>query len=457
MPSGLTESEINGFLENDGPALSHLDAVVVDLNGIVRGKRYAMDQAGKLLAGGMNYPTAAFTLDVTGDCADPMGNGFSDGDPDGVALPVPGSLGVMAGGSGPSGLVLMTTTHKDGRPNRLEPRQVAAAALDRFRERTGCAPMVAFELEFFLFDEARDPDGMPKLPDFPGNEGRKELPQVYDIMELDRHQPFFDDLNRSCAGMKIPATVTTCEFAPGQFEVNLSHQADALLAADHCSLFRHLVKVAARRHGLRASFLSKPFADQIGSGMHLHVSLPDETGRNIFDPSAFPDTAGAALENAVGGLLATMGEGMGIFAPNLNAFRRFQPNATAPVGRNWGYNNRSVAIRIPVCTDEAMRLEHRVAGADANPYMVLAAVLAGIDHGLEHECDPGPAVTGNAGEETDSDLPLDWRDALVALGNSRIMEDYLGADYLPVYCAIKLAEREKFLAAISRQEIDWYL
>ena len=457
MLSGLPENEITAFLDTHGPDLGNLDAAVVDLNGIVRGKRYAIDQAAKVLREGMNYPTAAFTLDVTGDCADPLGNGFSDGDPDGLALPVPGSLGVMQGPSGPSAMVLMTSFHSDGRPNRLEPRQVAAGALERFRARTGCMPMVAFELEFFLFDEARDSDGMPRLPDFPGADGRKWLPQVYDIMELDRYQPFFDDLHRSCAGMGIPATVATCEFAPGQFEVNLSHQADALAAADHCSLFRHVVKVAARKHGLQASFLSKPFIDQIGSGMHLHVSLVNEVGDNIFSPAAFPDSGEVALRHAVGGVLETMADGMGIFAPNINAFRRFQPNATAPVGRNWGCNNRSVAVRIPVAEDAAMRLEHRVAGADANPYMVLSAVLAGMEHGLTANCDPGPAVTGNAGEDCDGDLPLNWRDALAALAKSTVMEQYLGADYLPVYCAIKAAEREKFRASISRQEIDWYL
>ncbi|RED54293.1 glutamine synthetase family protein [Aestuariispira insulae] len=457
MSSGLSDQEINEFLKDHGAELGHLDAVVVDLNGIVRGKRYPMDQAAKLLSEGMNYPTAAFTLDVTGDCADPLGNGFSDGDPDGVALPVPGTLGVLDGAHGRSGMVLMTSFHRDGRVNRLEPRQVAAGALEKFTEKTGMTPMVAFELEFFLFDEERDAEGMPHLPDIPGGAGRKWLPQVYDIMELDRYQPFFSDLYRSCEGMGIPATVTICEFAPGQFEVNLAHHADALVAADQCSLFRHLVKMVARKHGLQASFLSKPFIDQIGSGMHLHISLPDGQGRNLFDPSAFPETAKASLAHAAGGLLDTMADGMGIFAPNLNAFRRFQPNATAPVGRSWGHNNRSVAVRVPLCEDSSMRLEHRVAGADANPYMVLAAVLAGIDYGLAHQCDPGVPVTGNAGEATDTGLPLNWRDALEILGQSTVMKEYLGADYLPVYCAIKEAEREKFMATISRQEIDWYL
>ncbi len=201
--------------------------------------------------------------------------------------------------------------------------------------------------------------------------------------------------------------------------------------------------------------MSKPFADLTGNGMHLHVSMLDEAGRNVFeDASAL---GSERLRHAVGGMLATMAEAFGLFVPNVNAFRRFGPNRFVPVTKSWGANNRSVALRVPAGPGSARRIEHRVPGADANPYLVLAAVLAGAHYGLVNRIEPGEAAEGNAGAAADADLPFDWNAALERLQRASVLRDYLGQLYLDMYCETKRHEMRRFQEYVSPLEYQWYL
>ena len=189
--------------------------------------------------------------------------------------------------------------------------------------------------------------------------------------------------------------------------------------------------------------------------MHLHVSLVDEDGRNVFDGGEA--IASPLLLHALGGLLDVLPESMAILAANPNAYRRFRPNIFVPIKRCWGYENRSVALRIPSGDGSARRIEHRVAGADANPYLVLASILAGIHHGLSKQIDPGPAAEGNAGDAFDPGLPLRPRRALEVLQEATILPGYFGESYLAAFAACKLAELDRFESVSNASEYEWYL
>ena len=173
------------------------------------------------------------------------------------------------------------------------------------------------------------------------------------------------DIQDACRAQGVPADAATAEYAAGQYEINLRHVDDAMRAADHAIMLKHAIKGVAARHRIAATFMAKPFGTQTGSGMHLHMSLLDRDGRNLF---AGTDAAGSDLLRwAIGGMGATLADFTAIFAPNANSFRRLQPGAYAPLAATWGYNNRTVALRVPAGSIAATRVEHRSAGADAHP------------------------------------------------------------------------------------------
>ena len=445
--------ELARFLA-EHPETLYVDAIFIDLCGIVRGKRYPRGDMEKLFAKGLQIPYTVYLLDVTGESLDPCGRGFSDGDPDGTAMPIPGTLVPVPWAPQPCAQVLMTMNDEAGEPSIWDPRNVAAAVVERFAE-TGLQPVIAFELEFYLLDRERDADGRPQAPISPATGKRDTSTQVYSIPLLDEHNAFFREVETAAAAQKVPCTVATTEYAPGQYEINLRHVEDPLAAADHCALLRHIVQRIAARHGLDATFMAKPHLEQTGNGMHVHMCLQDESGRNRFDDGSA--LGSETLRHAVGGLAATMSEAMAIFAPNVNAYRRFGPNLFVPVTKSWGANNRSFAFRIPAGDGDSRRIEHRIAGADANPYLVLAALLAGVHHGLTNKIDPGPSWSGNATDHVDPDIPLRLEPALQRLETATILSDYLPRDYIETYCATKRSEYDKFSNAISRREYEWYL
>jgi glutamine synthetase len=189
--------------------------------------------------------------------------------------------------------------------------------------------------------------------------------------------------------------------------------------------------------------------------MHVHMSLADGDGRNVFDDGSA--TGSDALGHAVGGMLATMADAMAVFVPGINGYRRFGPRLYVPVTKSWGVDNRSVALRIPAGPGASRRFEHRVAGADANPYLVLAVLLAGIHHGLTGAIDPGPVWSGSACEAVDEDIPFDLPTAIARMRASEVLRDYLGDAYVELYCATKEAELASFLDDITPREYQWYL
>jgi glutamine synthetase len=275
------------------------------------------------------------------------------------------------------------------------------------------------------------------------------------VDDLDRFQAFLSSLSQAAEHQGVPVSATSKEYAPGQFEANLKHQSDARLAADHAVLLKQIVKAAARANGFDATFMAKPYPDRSGSGLHIHLSLLEENGRNTFDNGTAEGSE--RLRHAVGGLQAVMAESMALFAPSVNSYRRFQPDMFAPVNRHWGINNRSAGMRVPAGPGEARRVEHRVAGADANPYLALAAVLAGVHYGLENKLDPGAPAVGNVSRDPDLSLPFNIDDALKRLEQAAVLPSYLGKETLSLYGETKRIETQRVRRAIPAIEYEWYL
>jgi glutamine synthetase len=436
------------------PGTRFLDAVMFDLCGTAIGKRYPIRDAAKVWSSGVAFCAGITTLDALGACWDVNGIGFSDGDPDATSMPVPGTVAPVPWMEDVAQVLIAPSPPPGEDGWWFDPRHILRRVADRFAE-LGLAPVTACELEFYLVDPARDADGRirPARPDRAGR--APEAPRVLAFDKLDEFAAILAEIDAACIAQGVPAGAATAEYGGAQFEVNLDHMDDPVLACDHALLLRRIVKGVARRHGLDATFLSKPFTDQSGSGLHIHMSLADAEGRNVFDERGADGDR--LLGHAIAGLQATSAEAMAIFAPNLNAYRRFGPNLFVPVNTSWGVNNRSVAFRVPMGGGAARRIEHRFAGAEANPYLVMAAMLAGVHHGLINKLTPTPPSEGNAGENVDPDMPMRLWTALDRIERSEFLGSYLGPRYPAAYAAIKRSELDAFLADVLPREYDWYL
>lgn len=436
------------------PEIEFVDGIFADLCGIIRGKRYPIEDLNKIMTKGITIPASVFLLSVTGSTHDPLGMGISDGDPDHLLVPVPGMLKPVRWAERPLAQVYMTMRNPQGEPSWIDPRNVLARVVQRFTD-MGLTPVVALELEFYLIDKKRTRLGAPRPPISPRSKQRETATQVYSITELEAFAGLLADITAACDVQEIPYGAITTEYAPGQFEINLDHVADPLLAADHAVLLKRVVKGCARRHDLQATFAPKPFPEESGSGLHAHISLIDEEGRNVLDDGA--GGPNALLRHAIGGCLEMMPASMALFAPSPNGFRRYRANNFVPVGRCWGIENRSAAVRVPMGDAASRRIEHRIAGADANPYLALAGILASMHHGIQQKIDPGPPSTGNLGMEVDPAIPNRPYRALDVMQASPVLQDYFGAAYVDAYVTTKRAEMDEFYEQLSPTEYAWYL
>jgi glutamine synthetase len=431
-----------------------VDILLTDACGVQRGKRIPVGELERIWRNGRFMPGSIISLDITGADVEETGLVWEDGDADRSARPIPGTLVPVPWKAEPSAQVLLTLFELDGSPSAYDPRQVLARVVSRLAA-DGLHPVVAVELEFYLVDRKRGEDGRPRPPVSPVSGKRQDTTQVYGIDELHDFHELLHEIYDTCVAQGIPVDSLVSEYAPGQYEINLRHVSDPLEACDDAVLFKRVVRSVAAKHGVEATFMAKPYPDQAGSGFHIHMSMLDDNGVSLFaadDPHGTP-----MLRHAIGGLGATMADGMAVFAQNQNSFRRFQPNSYVPHAPTWAANNRSVSLRIPPGKPKDRRVEHRVAGADCNPYLVVAAVLAGVHHGIKRQIDPGPPIQGNAYDKVEPTLTSSWIVALEQLDGSAFFNEYFGRRFLDVYLALKWAERDKFFSQITQLEYDWYL
>ncbi|WP_110676743.1 MULTISPECIES: glutamine synthetase family protein [Salinicola] len=439
------------------PEVQSVDLLISDLNGVLRGKRVPRDNVVGVLEAGMRLPASVFALDVCGNTIEETGLGLASGDGDRTCSPVAGTLVTTPWAKHHNqAQMLMTMEEDDGTPFACDPRQLLKRLLARFSA-LALTPVIAVELEFYLIDRERDSVGAPQPPRSPATGERASQSQLYSVIELDEYADFLEDITLAAQAQRLPIDTALKECAPGQFEVNLLHHADALRACDEAVMLKRLIKGVAIRHGFEATFMAKPYSQEAGNGTHVHISLLDAAGNNVFATADGGDLGSPLLRHAIAGLAELMPASMAIFAPNLNSYRRFQPSLYVPMAPTWGYDNRSVALRIPSGSPRARRIEHRVAGADANPYLLVAALLAGIEHGMAHELTPPAPITGNAYEQVEPSLPISWPQALDAWLESEVFIDSFGETFHRVYHANRRAEYELSRQAISALEYRWYL
>ena len=444
--------EVQAFLEANHD-IAAVQLVITDANGVGRGKNIAREELAALYASGRNVACSILSLDVTGEDVEGTGLVWDVGDADQCCRPVAGSLCRAPWLQRPTAQVLGTMFELDGRPAKADPRHVLAAVIARC-EAAGFTPVVAVELEFYLLERAADGRLVPSGGMLTGE--RRSRIDAYGLGRLDDMSPLFDEVYAAARTQGLPLRTLMSEYAPGQFEITLEHRADALRAVDEAIMFKRAVRGIAARHGRVACFMAKPFAQQAGSGMHLHASLADGNGANVF--AAIEPEGSPLLRNAIGGLRHTLADGMAIYAPNANSYRRFRSMSYAPVAPTWGVNNRSVSLRVPAGPPDTRHVEHRVAGADANPYLVAALVLAGMLRGIERQLDPGPAVQGNGyAQALQGELPTQWHAALERAGASSFIREALGDGFVDVFLAIKRQECEKFGALVTDRDYEWYL
>ncbi len=428
------------------PQVASLRAAVYDLNGCLRGKRLLPAALSGVERSGLGLPLSASVQDIWGrDVWDnPM---MRAGDPDGQGRWTGRAPLLMDWLAAPSALVPLQMYDVGGAPSFADGRTVLSRVLADYNARS-LTPVVATELEFYLLD-ASHPQPRRVAPG-----GRVLTAEgVLSIDDLDRCEAVLADLYRAAGPAALSLGAAISEGGAGQFEVNFAHTGDALAMADDTMMLKHLVKGIARRHGMTASFMAKPFLDMAGSGMHVHLSILDGAGSNLFDDRRADGAA--RLGHAVAGLLAAApGTGL-ILAPHLNSYRRLEEGSHAPTTLTWAEDNRLAAVRIPAARGAARRLEHRMAGADANPYLVLAVVLGTALKGLEARQDPPPATTGNAYESDAPAVPRRWGAAIDRFGDG--LDGILDPDLIRVFRAQKMQERDRFAAEITDYEYATYL
>ena len=438
------------------PQVRCVDLLLPDMNGILRGKRVEIGDLRQIYEKGLLLPGSMFALDALGGTVQATGLGFDEGDADRPCLPVPGTL-YRCPWLGPEIAQLQVEMFEHGgEPFYGDPRHVLGAVVDRYRSR-GLNPVVAVELEFYFVDCERTPAGNAQPPRSPLTGRREHRTQINSMIDLDSVSPILREIVDTCREQDVPAGTALSEYGPSQWEVNLQHVADARLACDHAIRLKRIVKGVALRHGVEATFMAKPYRDMAGSGTHVHVSLLDESGRNVFASEG--ETDNLLLRRSAAGLLATMADCMAIFAPNANSYRRLRPEAYVPLHPTWAYNNRGVAVRVPLSGRSDRRLEHRVAGADVNPYLFVAAVLAGMLHGMDRSLEAPPPLTGNAYTQPleAEPLPIDWATAIARLDSSEAMREYFGERFIDLYVTLKRGELADFGSYISPLEYAWYL
>jgi len=426
-------------------------------SGVPRGKNLLRRDIRPIFDYGRFLPGTMGGLDITGEDVEESGLVWNDGDADRLGRPVAGTLTKAPWLGADFGQLMLSMYELDGRRCYFDPRQVLQGVVDRFKE-FNLTPVIACEMEFFLVDRDSLPDGGKQAPVSPITGHRQRDIQAYGLRELDDFEPFFRDVYTYGEEAGLPLESSISEYAQGQMELGLRHRADAVRACDDAVIYKRLVKGAAIRHGFEATFMAKPRNDIAGSGMHLHVSLTDAQGNNAFGSEAPEGTD--LLRFAVGGMKTMLEDTMAVFAPNANSYRRFRANSYAPVAPTWGVNNRTVSFRVPAGPAPSRHVEHRVCGADANPYLAVAALLACVHYGLKHRIDPGPPVTGNGyahAEESGHRLPSNWFAALDMFEQSARMQDYFGADFHRVYTAIKRVEQDRFFSRVTELDYAWYL
>jgi glutamine synthetase len=441
-------NEIQQFFRDHG--ISEVEAIIPDMAGIARGKLMPAEKFAE--EAGMRLPESIFLQTVTGDYPSDTSSAMSPEEIDIVLKADPKTVRVVPWAAEPTAQVIHDCYYSDGRRVTMAPRQLLQHVLELYAER-GWQPVVAPELEFYLVEPNIDADYQLKPPI--GRSGRAEPGrQSYSIAAVNEFDPLFDDMYAFCESQDIEIDTLIHEDGPAQMEINLVH-GDPQNLADQAFLFKRTAREAALRHKMYATFMAKPHAKEPGSAMHIHQSVIDsKTGANIF--SNADGTPSALFFSHIAGLQRYLPPAMSLFAPNVNSYRRIARYQLAPVNVQWGYDNRTAGLRVPVSDPDARRVENRLGGADANPYIAIAGSLACGYLGMVQNLQPSDPITGSA-QDLPWDLPRSLDDALKRLKDCQPLVSLLGQPFVAAYTIVKQAEHEVFLQVISSWEREHLL
>jgi glutamine synthetase len=441
-------NEIQQFLRDHG--ISEVEAIIPDMAGIARGKVMPAEKFAE--DAGMRLPESIFLQTVTGDYPVDTSEAMSPAEIDIVLKADPKTVRVVPWAAEPTAQVIHDCFYSDGRRVSMAPRQVLQHVLELYAQR-GWQPVIAPELEFYLVEPNIDADYQLKPPI--GRSGRAEPGrQSYSIAAVNEFDPLFDDLYAFCEAQDIEIDTLIHEDGPAQMEINLIH-GDPLDLADQAFLFKRTAREAALRHKMYATFMAKPHAKEPGSAMHIHQSIVDKKGgKNVF--SNTDGSPSPLFFSHIAGLQRYLPSAMSLFAPNVNSYRRIQRYQVAPINVQWGYDNRTAGLRVPVSPPEARRVENRLGGADANPYLSIAASLACGYLGMVEGLQPTEPVSGSA-HDMPFALPRSLDEALTRLRDCEPLVRLLGEPFIAAYTIVKQAEYEVFLQVISSWEREHLL
>ncbi|QJD90040.1 glutamine synthetase [Duganella dendranthematis] len=447
----FSDADMDQWLNDN--RVTEIECLVPDLTGVARGKilpraKFTQDR-------GMRIPEAVLGMTVTGNY--PTENAaydraISNTDRDMILRADPGSITTVPWAIDPTAQVIHDCYFADGTLVDFAPRSVLRRVLKLYADK-GWKPVVGPELEFYLTEKNIDPDLPLRAP--VGRSGRAETTrQVYSIDAVNEFDPLFEDIYDYCALMNLDVDTLIHETGAGQMGLNFQH-GDAMALADNVFYFKRTLREAALKHHMYATFMAKPMAGEPGSAMHVHQSVSDAaSGRNIFtlaDGSPSPQ-----FRHYIGGLQRYTPSAMAILAPYVNSYRRIVRHTAAPINVQWGMDNRTVGFRIPLSGVEQRRVENRIIGADANPYLAMAVTLACGYLGLVDQLEPTPMYSGSAYDHF-YELPQGLPEALQLLQREDRLREVLGERFIDVYTAIKELEHQEFMTVISPWEREHLL
>jgi glutamine synthetase len=440
--------EIQQFFRDHG--IQEVEAIVPDMAGIARGKvmpakKFAEDQ-------GMRLPESIFLQTVTGDYPDEPSAAMSPAEIDIILKPDVRTVRRVPWAAEPTAQVIHDCFYADGRRVKMAPREVLRHVLDLYAQK-GWEPVVAPELEFYLVEPNIDADYQLKPPI--GRSGRAEPGrQSYSIAAVNEFDPLFDDMYQFCEDQDIEIDTLIHEDGPAQMEINLLH-GNALDLADQAFMFKRTAREAALRHKMYATFMAKPHAKEPGSAMHIHQSIVDkDSGRNVF--SGKDGAPSQLFFSHIAGLQRYLPAAMALLAPNVNSYRRITRFQVAPINVQWGYDNRTAGLRVPLSDAQSRRVENRLSGADANPYLAMAASLACGYLGMIEGLSPTDPIAGSA-HDLPFSLPRNLDEAIRRLRECDPLIGILSGAFVSAFTMVKEAEYEVFLQVISSWEREHLL
>ncbi len=446
VPSGL---EAAAWFEARG--LEDIECIVPDMSGVARGK---MMPVGKFVdTPRMALPGSIFLQTITGDYPAPEDDfPFDEAEGDIHLEPDYSTLSVVPWASDPTAQVIHDAYEQDGRPVEIAPRQVLRRIIDLYRHK-GWNAIVAPELEFYFVERNQDPDYPLKPP--VGRSGRAETGrQSYSMAAVNEFDDLFDDIYDFSEAQGLEIDTLIHEEGAAQMEINLRH-GDPLALADQVFLFKRTIREAALKHNMYATFMAKPIANEPGSAMHIHQSVVDaKTGKNIFSDRAGKPTP--EFFSFIAGQQRYLPHVMCIMAPYVNSYRRLMRKSVAPINAHWGYDNRTVGLRVPNSSPEARRVENRIPSSDANPYLAIAASLACGYLGMTEGLTPSEPIAGSA-DDLPFGLPRGLLEAVKLFEECEEIAEIFGTGFVSSYRAIKQAEFETFMRVISPWEREYLL